>query len=61
MLNFLANLIAFIFPSEPSFPNPPGTKIPLNFERIFEHSLKLINFLESIQDILTYVLLKIPL
>ena len=31
ILNILANLIALIFPDDPSLPKPPGTKIPSNF------------------------------
>ena len=32
---FLATFIAFSLPILPSSPNPPGTRIPFVFERIF--------------------------
>ena len=53
--------MALIFPSEPSFPKPPGTRIPLNDFKIFSVTALLFNFLESIQEILTVELLNIPL
>lgn len=61
MLFSLEYLIAFIFPSIPRLPKPPGTNIPLEFLNIsFKLTSSFSNDSESIQLIFTFVLYLYP-